>query len=378
MLSNWSKYKILLYAIAYMGVIAHTYEPLDLLESAKNPEELSDVVIFQDPFPDITAISYSKDPSMPRTIPCPNPSDIMPCECYPISNTTIDINCSNVTSEEQIRSIFNKPFPFTNFRTLTIKGNLYVNVLRGGDLGKCTFQNIDIRDSALIEIDESVLEDSYETLLTLVLINNNLNTIPDISQFRRLWYLDFQYNALLEFPLLYSNTLTKLVLQGYPWETVPGDALQNLPALESLDISYCSLYNIKPDTFSNNQLGYINLGGNNIEFIPNNAFKLIGSNNTVMLHYNRISTVPPGAFSGITGTLQMSHNSLKYLSEEVWRPLLESNVMLYIEGNPFECGCDIAWLILNETLLSRIHDTARCYDGEAFTDLNPEWYENMC
>ncbi|XP_064089634.1 oplophorus-luciferin 2-monooxygenase non-catalytic subunit-like [Macrobrachium nipponense] len=369
MASTWIKYVFVLHAMAYLWIIAYAYKPQDLLTDANKPKDL---------LKDNVAIPISKDPSLPTAIPCPNPQDIQPCACYAISNTTMDINCSNVTSEDQLRVIFNRRFPFINFRALTIQGNIYLNALRGGDLGKCTFQNIDIRDSALIEIDDSVLQDSANTLATLVLINNNLVSIPDISQFTHLWSLDFSYNALIEFPQLYSTTLTRLVLQGYTWDMVPVDGFKHLPALDTIRITFCSIVKLQPETFTNNNFGYINLESNSIDYIPTDAFHMIGTNNTLRLNNNRITSIPPGAFSGITGTLQLSYNFLKDLPEDIWRPLLENNVMLYIAGNPFNCGCEIAWLILNQTLLGRIHDQATCYDGQAFVDLNPIWYETMC
>lgn len=355
--------------MAYLWIIAQAYEPHELSTDASKPKDL---------LSDNVTLTISNDTSLPTAIPCPNPHDILPCQCYAISNTTMDINCSNVTSEDQLRVVFSKRFPFINFRTLTIQGNIRLNALRGGDLGKCTFQNIDIRDSALIELEDSALENSYNTMMTLTLINNNLVSIPEISQFSSLWSLDFSYNALIEFPQLYSTTLSRLVLQGYAWDAVPVNAFKYLPALNTIQISFCSLAKLQPDTFTNNNFGYISLESNNIGSIPTDGFLMYGSNNTLLLNSNRITNIPPGAFSGVTGTLQLSYNSLTELPEDTWKPLLEDNVMLYIAGNPFTCGCEIAWLILNQTLLGRIHDQATCYDGQAFIELNPVWYETMC
>ncbi|XP_064089632.1 oplophorus-luciferin 2-monooxygenase non-catalytic subunit-like isoform X2 [Macrobrachium nipponense] len=372
---------LIVYIILHVGVITQAKEPVISQDSVIS--DISHVSSSNTTYRNFYGSKDNNKPNfpktMPRIIPCPEAGDIWPCECYPIDNTTMDINCSNVTSEGQLRYVFSREFPFQNFRNFIIRGNFHVNALREGDLGPCSFVSIDIRDSALIIIDNLALERSYNTLEALVLINNNIRYIPDISPFSRLNRLDFQYNALTEFPFLNSSTLQTLILRGFPFEVIPPTATLYLPALAYADFAYCHLTEISPGTFTQNaQLSYLELGSNRLTSIPRDTFRLNGTNNTLLLQYNQINDVHPDAFSGITGKLTMNSNRLQELQEEIWRPLLDANVMLYIAGNSFTCGCDIAWIILNPTLLYRVHDEATCFTGQKFVELDPAWYINMC
>ncbi|XP_066984351.1 oplophorus-luciferin 2-monooxygenase non-catalytic subunit-like [Macrobrachium rosenbergii] len=381
MASHRTSCLLILYIILHVGVITHANEPVISQDSVVSG--ISDVSSSNTTYPTFYGSKGNTKPdfpkTMPRTIPCPAPGDIWPCACTPIDNVTMDINCSNVTSDGQLRYIFSREFPFRNFRSLVIQGNFHVNALQEGDLGTCSFVNIDIRDSALITIDDFALEGSLDTLEALVLINNNIRYIPDISAFSRLNRLDFQYNALTEFPFLNSSTLQTLILRGFPFGVIPPTATWYLPALAYADFAFCYLTEISNGTFTHNeQLSYLELGSNSLKSIPKDAFRMSGANNTLLLQGNLISDVDPEAFSGITGKLTLNSNRLQVLQEEIWRPLLEANVMLYLAGNSFTCGCDIAWLILNPTLLWRVHDEATCFTGQKFVELDPAWYINMC
>ncbi|KAF2358806.1 hypothetical protein FHG87_010446, partial [Trinorchestia longiramus] len=53
--------------------------------------------------------------------PCPDPADISPCVCCALEENTIrDMDCSSVTSDQEIVTAFSADMPFYTYRTLTI------------------------------------------------------------------------------------------------------------------------------------------------------------------------------------------------------------------------------------------------------------------
>jgi len=47
-------------------------------------------------------------------------------------------------------------------------------------------------------------------------------------------------------------------------------------------------------------------------------------------------------------------------------------------GNPLACGCDLAWLVLNQDWMGKVGNTAECTDGTRLVDLVPAVYEANC
>merc|ERR1711957_961477 len=61
---------------------------------------------------------------------CPEPADIDPCVCtYHSIFNAMDIDCSAIESEEQLRHVFQSDFPSKKFRRFTIKANYNLKVL---------------------------------------------------------------------------------------------------------------------------------------------------------------------------------------------------------------------------------------------------------
>lgn len=45
-------------------------------------------------------------------------------------------------------------------------------------------------------------------------------------------------------------------------------------------------------------------------------------------------------------------------------------------GNPLLCGCDIAWLVRNHTLLEAVDVYTTCADGRLLASLDPADYDH--
>ncbi len=156
------------------------------------------------------------DGTATRVFPCPDDNPILPCVCSDNPNQTLDMDCSEVTSSDQLAGIFSIHFPFNDFDNLFIKGNPYIRTLRVGDLGDVSFSRIHITSGRLESVVRGALETSYSTLISLDLSGNHVTDFPfdEISSYWHNDELNFRYNALATFQRIQSSTL-RSVQMGY-------------------------------------------------------------------------------------------------------------------------------------------------------------------
>ncbi|CAL4133709.1 unnamed protein product, partial [Meganyctiphanes norvegica] len=65
--------------------------------------------------------------------PCPDAEDISPCVCtYDTVSKAMDLECSAVESEEQLKQIFKADFPLKNFNKFDLHDNNNIKVLEAG------------------------------------------------------------------------------------------------------------------------------------------------------------------------------------------------------------------------------------------------------
>lgn len=308
----------------------------------------------------------------------PAREEIKPCVCHLIGKNQMEMDCSEVQDGDELRRVFSQEFLFSDFARLVMTGS-NLTVLREGDLGVSSFTEIYIMNSNLVEIEDLALLGSADTLEYLDMYNNHLQGIPDISAFSRLSGVNLCRNFFTTFPTMNSATVRIIDFIGNPLISLPSDAFQGLPEIEYVFLDYCSLTGIIPGTFANNKkLFYLSLDGNSLNSLPLDAIQLSGLASYLFLQNNQLGHLASGSISGVTGSIYMKGNSLTELNEDVFRPMLENNANVHLEDNPFGCGCDIAWLILNQTLLDRLADSPSCSDGTPFIDLDPAYYEAMC
>lgn len=130
------------------------------------------------------------------------------------------------------------------------------------------------------------------------------------------------------------------------------------------------------------QVKVINLTGNFIKKIQQGAFGLQNRTIPDYSHYS-LRTVPLGASDSIPllTTLDLSHNSLETIPGEDILALSQSSLKyLYLEGNPWNCSCEMIWvLVLNTSILAS--SPAVCHNppelrGTALQDLTPRDFEH--
>lgn len=186
------------------------------------------------------------------------------------------------------------------------------------------------------------------TLTWLTMDNNNVHYLSaeDLQNFPALEYLNLEFNKIIEFPseLNYANRscrLRELRLAYNYVSVIRGEFLTTLSELQSVDLSYNRLRNVTARNFYDlEDLVYLNLAGNFIEYIADDAFRnlirleilelqenslvelstacLVNVSNdeadlSVNASYNKITTLVGGRLATIS-VLDLSHNLLESLS----------------------------------------------------------------
>ncbi|XP_047485609.1 oplophorus-luciferin 2-monooxygenase non-catalytic subunit-like [Penaeus chinensis] len=316
-----------------------------------------------------------------RSLSCPDPQDISPCVCTVDLQHNMDIDCSQVESEDQLAQVFSSNIPFPTFQKLLIDRNKNLRVLRNGDLGPASFQIIEIVHGILEEVQDGALSHSYSTATRIDLQVNKLTKFPfhEIPSFTSLSSLWLSLNSFSEFPSITSDSLTDIQLNTNFISEIPLTGFQGVKNVKTIGVGLNDITTIAPGTFTDlPHLDTLFLFSNELSEIPAGAIAFSGRG-YIYFHKNNISKVAVGAIKGLgNGNIDLSENSLTILDEEVFGAFLSAGATLNIDDNPLGCGCEIAWLITNSAYMSLITTGASCYDGEMLVNLDPTIYEDFC
>lgn len=304
---------------------------------------------------------------------CPDPLAIEPCTCE-MENDDLFLDCSLVTSEEQLAEILGQPLPSYDFKMFSIFDNRNLSAIPAGTFGSLTFEEVQLKGGNIEVIEPGAFLGSVHTLKKLSIINHELSSFPfeEVELFRQLGSLKFDYNRLEELPALKSSTLYKLDLSRNPLRSVHEDVLQGLPSLTDVSFEACELTAVLPGTFTRlPKLNTVNLYSNNITHIPAGLMELHGTDSYVYMGINSVATIDVGAILGVSHFFDLDFNALTEVEEGVWRPMLERGTGIYLVGNPLACGSDIIWLIENPRFMSQLDPYAACANGTLLRDLQP-------
>ncbi|CAL4101239.1 unnamed protein product, partial [Meganyctiphanes norvegica] len=188
---------------------------------------------------------------------CPNATTIAPCICTYVNSlhTILDLDCSQVPDEDQLKTILEEDFPNRSFRHFhmanspikILPGNLFPNHA----LGQFKFETADFSNSALEVLEDGVFEHSIGTLLELNLSGCQFTSakIIAVEKFEVLWKLQLQDNSYTSLDPIESDILVDLTIGSPLLEELPQFDTWNIPKLQNLDIRNSPIQNIPPRNF---------------------------------------------------------------------------------------------------------------------------------
>ncbi|XP_053651768.1 oplophorus-luciferin 2-monooxygenase non-catalytic subunit isoform X3 [Cherax quadricarinatus] len=269
--------------------------------------------------------------TMPKR-PCPIPDDIQPCVCvFDEDLYQLDLDCSAVLDEDDLYKVFQATFPFKVFRKFTIYENSHLNFLPSDVFGEVQFEEISITKGVLNEVQNETFASSYLTAVTIDLSSNHIEYFPfhEVSSFTLLETLNIGFNNLTSISPMTSPTLKLLYLNHNTLYHIAANTFVELPSVQEIHLAGTQLQELKPG---------------------------LAEDSVIILYLNEVSL----------------------LEEEVWRPVLENNVTVVLTGNPLDCGCDLEWVVLNQSRWLPYLYGAICYDGITLQELDPTFYINYC
>ncbi|XP_064101747.1 oplophorus-luciferin 2-monooxygenase non-catalytic subunit-like [Macrobrachium nipponense] len=222
-------------------------------------------------------------------------SSIFPLRvCHPSAPPHYEVlDCSNVTSERELRSIFQRDFPTNYFSKFLMDGNMYVSTLSEGTFGEKSFREVVITNGVLGRVEPKALLGSVLSLQEIDLESNYLTYFPaeEIPLYTNLESLNLRGNKLTSLANILSQTLMDVKLDGNPMGHVPVDFLQDVPELQIFSCSSCGLTEIQTGTFTRGpQLRFVDLGYNELTFLPEGAFNLAPFDSMLVLSDNKLSS----------------------------------------------------------------------------------------
>ncbi|XP_047473692.1 toll-like receptor 7 [Penaeus chinensis] len=343
---------------------------------------LSQAALLFQGLPQATAVS-PESPSVEATsLGCPDDLDIQPCTCTVDSATAeIDMDCSNVYDEYDLKRVFEADFLFPDLNKLVIQGTtsdpVPIKKLEADTFGKVSFKHVTISNTDLNSVALLAFANSFPTIETMDFSNNRLDFFPFemLADCKKLTTLHVENNVLVHVALLHSESLLFFDASGNSELKYEDEVFQNAPMLQDINLSNTNLGHISPLTFAYQQnLKTLNLQGNSIDYLYTNALKFLSSSPiTINLDNNRIGTVEPKAITGLQpgSTLKLKSNMLTDLPQNVWEDIfidLKGSQTIEMDDNLIECACNIKWLISNTDHLTTLSDGQECVDKTSIHD----------
>jgi Leucine-rich repeat (LRR) protein len=217
--------------------------------------------------------------------------------------------------------------------------------------------------------------------LNLVRLNNNrVGTLPDdlFENSTRVEYFQMANTQLHRDTIVkigeghFGKNIKSLWISGNYIQLLKDDLFTGLPKLENLAMNDCGINYIGQDILNGTQVTHVNLDGNPILFIYENAFRdskvstfecngcQLTSHVTfngflkkmplrvIRLRNNNLTHVPKNAFRGLTKLflIDLSNNSFATIEKNPYAnlPNCYDSICIQLRNNPLNCDCNLAWL----------------------------------
>ncbi|XP_071944250.1 uncharacterized protein [Antedon mediterranea] len=211
--------------------------------------------------------------------------------------------------------------------------------------------NVDCSDKQLTSLP---LQDKVPTDAKFYILSNNRISSLENNYFRnftilhslnlttnRLKYNKVEINA---FRGLHKLTFLSMAKNGYLGKLLPW--FDDLFSLLELQLPDCGLSTIHPEVFTHcKNLIKIDLTKNAIKYINSGTFQNLLLLKYLYLQSNKISSIPPQAFKGLSGLQRMTLNDnlLTTIEEDVGLQNMTQLQFLNVAYNKFSCDCNLVW-----------------------------------
>lgn len=236
----------------------------------------------------------------------------------------------------------------------------------------------------------------FSVLNTLHIENSEnakaIETLPDLPQLKELAIVSCTGLANVLFPDLTPARLEKLYLSGNGLDDATANGIlvaigssSSSSSLVELSLASNGMTKV-PRIASFSKLSWYDVSSNAIPFISQSALIFGTPVNYLGLNNIALTAIEGGAFQGdyTFAQVNLENNDLTSFREDVFKSMLQLMAaqpvgvggQVIVTGNPFDCGCGLAWLIRdNPTLIPNVKNGV-CGEFFRFEDLNPESYAN--
>ena len=179
------------------------------------------------------------------------------------------------------------------------------------------------------------------------------------------------------------SRLQTLDLSHNPLEKLPAGVFLSTISLENLYLNDCELTHVEQDAFKGlESLHILDLSNNILHQISFDTFIIYSQLRSFNISSNSLVSLPEGLFSNMSTleSLALANNQFQSLRRSILYPIQQTLSSINISGNPFECNCELTWLVKwlrgNVSVLNEDATTCSPYSFEAFrgqplTKFNP-------
>ncbi|XP_064597446.1 leucine-rich repeat-containing protein 15-like [Liolophura sinensis] len=284
-----------------------------------------------------------------------------------------DLTLLEMTNSTGCGIIWNKAFSVcSKLNNLLIENT---DLLQVGELsfwGLVGLETLSLKNNKLMKINKAFVH--VKKLTHLDLSFNELHQITSnmFQGLTKLYELRIQGNLITNIDTDAFSDLTdlhELVLAQNQITIIDSGLFQGLSNLRKLDIKDNKITTIKAGAFNGTTLDQLDLGDNSLTAFPSVAFKnLTKSPKQINLAKNTIVKLDDFLFDGLTSQyLDLSQNKISSVSNKAFEGcsilmvLLERNNIstmptevlpfwrkarvVSIGGNPWQCDCDLLWMV---------------------------------
>ncbi|XP_063848602.1 oplophorus-luciferin 2-monooxygenase non-catalytic subunit-like [Scylla paramamosain] len=324
---------------------------------------------------------------------CPLPADILPCLCFDDDPLGLVMDCSGVQNEPELAKSFTANFPTPDFYELRIihdpmNLNQSLHFLKKSTFGEATFQRVNITGTQIITIDGYAFDKSKLTLTVLSLDWNKIEqfSFGSLARYTSLIALHLAHNNLRHIPQLVSPVLKFLDVTGNRPLVIEQEAFAETPLLEQIILSHTSQEKLERGLFTAlGQMDVLDFSDNNLKEVQGGVIVTPNASMTVInLSNNEITMVHHDAIVGLASNalLSLAKNEITQLQQLHWQHIFDQLKLPYglidLSENPLLCGCEIAWIVLNDDYRNLFTDTTKCVNGEMVIFLDPLMYTTLC